>query len=180
MKIAVIYASKYGSTETYARWIAEELDAGLYLVKAVSAEMLQDYDAVIYGGGLYAGGVDGLPAMVKQLSNMQNKPFILFTCGIADPQDPENMEHIRRELRKVLPPDLEARTTFFHLRGRLNYKQLNLVHRAMMAMLKRMILKKDPASLRAEDQQILETYGKDVNFIDRASIEPIVAYVRAL
>ena len=87
MKIAVIYASKYGSTETYARWIAEELDAGLYLVKAVSAEMLQDYDAVIYGGGLYAGGVD---------------------------------------------------------------------------------------------EQILETYGKDVNLIGRASIEPIVAYVRAL
>ena len=30
MKTIVVYASKYGSTETYARWIAEALHADLY------------------------------------------------------------------------------------------------------------------------------------------------------
>ena len=34
MKTIVVYASKYGSTETYARWIAEALHADLYAVKA--------------------------------------------------------------------------------------------------------------------------------------------------
>ena len=72
----------------------------------------------------------------------------------------------------------EAQCTFFHLRGRLDYPHLTVVHRAMMAMLRKMLLKKAPSSLREEDRQLLETYGKDVNFIDRSEIEPIVSFVR--
>ena len=52
------------------------------------------------------------------------------------------------------------------------------MHRAMMAMLQHMLAKKDPATLRVEDQQLLDTYGNDVNFIDRSTIQPILSFVQ--
>ena len=48
----------------------------------------------------------------------------------------------------------------------------------MMAMLQHMLAKKDPATLRVEDQQLLDTYGNDVNFIDRSTIQPILSFVQ--
>ena len=178
MKTIVVYASKYGSTETYARWIAEALHADLYAVKALSSETLSRYDCILYGGGLYAGGVKGLSTFLKKYASILPKTFILFTCGIADPNDPANVQHIRNSLKKIFPPDLEAQTAFFPLRGRLNYRKLSVMHRAMMAMLQPMLAKKDPATLRVEDQQLLDTYGNDVNFIDRSTIQPILSFVQ--
>lgn len=49
-----------------------------------------------------------------------------------------------------------------------------------MAVLRRSLLKKDPASLTEEDRQLLATYGKVVDFKDKESIRPIVDYVRQL
>ena len=55
MKTIVVYSSQYGATEQYARWLAEALDADLYAVRAISADVLGGYDCILYGGGLYAG-----------------------------------------------------------------------------------------------------------------------------
>ena len=43
MKIAVIYASKYGATRRYAEWIAERLGATLLKRTAVKPAQLDEY-----------------------------------------------------------------------------------------------------------------------------------------
>lgn len=58
-KTAVVFKSKYGSTKKYAQWIAEELSCDIFERKNVKSDDLEAYDTVIYGGGLYAGGVKG-------------------------------------------------------------------------------------------------------------------------
>jgi hypothetical protein len=75
---------------------------------------------------------------------------------------------------------MRERVKVFHLRGAIDYSRLGPVHRSMMAMLFRMTSRKDPASLRGEDREMLATYGKAVDFTDRASIAPVVGYVRGL
>jgi len=69
---------------------------------------------------------------------------------------------------------------FFHLRGCIDYSELSLIHKSMMAMLRRMLLKKDTASLTNEDRQLLATYGKRVDFINRDAILPLVKYAVSL
>ena len=64
-KCVVVYKSKYGATKKYAEWIAEDLHADLFEGKAASADALTAYDVIVYGGGLYAGGVSGLPFITK-------------------------------------------------------------------------------------------------------------------
>ena len=46
-----------------------------------------------------------------------------------------------------------------------------------MAMLRKMLLKKNESDLNSEDKQLLETYGKAVDFTDRESIQPLVDFV---
>jgi len=64
-KTAVIYKSKYGSTKEYANWIAEELGGKLFDVSEITAQKLEDYNTVIFGGRIHAGSIQGLSGIKK-------------------------------------------------------------------------------------------------------------------
>ena len=176
--IAVIYASHYGFTEAYARWLAEELAADLLEAGKVKREDLERHGTIVYGGGLYAGGVNGISILVKNAERLQGKKLYLFTVGASDPADLENIANIRKGIDKVLPPTMLETIKIYHLRGGLRYSKMSMVHRTMMAMLRKVLLKKPEAELRSEDRALLETYGQDISFLDRAAIVPFVEDIR--
>lgn len=180
MRILVTYASKYGTTKRYAQWIAEDLACDLRDSREVNAELLKSYDILIHGGGLYAGGLSGIQTIVKNYDAISNKRIILFSCGLADPEDPENVAHIEAGLEKVLTPEMREKIRQFHLRGGIDYSRLGLTHKAMMAMLRTVMLKKGYDNLRSEDQMMLDTYGGTVDFTNRESLVPLLSYVRSL
>ena len=180
MRILVTYASKYGTTKRYAQWIAEDLACDLRDSREVNAELLKSYDILIHGGGLYAGGLSGIQTIVKNYDAISNKRIILFSCGLADPEDPENVAHIEAGLEKVLTPEMREKIRQFHLRGGIDYSRLGLTHKAMMAMLRQSMLRKDRESLRDEDRLMLDTYGQQVDFTDKSAIAPLLEYVRQL
>lgn len=169
--IAVIYKSIYGATKEYATWIAEELGAELLEQKAVSPADLQKYDLVIYGGGIYASGISGVGLVMKN----PVKNLIVFTVGLANPETTDYTEL----LEKNIPPELREKVKVFHLRGGMDYKKLSLVHRGMMAMMKKMTVDKKPKNEFTEDDKLfLETYGGSAQFIDRSTITPLVEYAK--
>lgn len=176
-KTVVIFESKYGSTRRYAEWIAKELSCPAFERKKFALQDLSLYDTVVYGGGLYAGGVSGIQLITKNWGLFCEKNVILFTCGLADPAEPANVSHIRESLSKVLTPQMQQRLQIFHLRGGIDYSGLNFIHKSMMAMLRKMLLKKEPQKLSMEERLFLETYGKCIDFTDQESIRPLVAYV---
>ena len=92
--------------------------------------------------------------------------------------DPENIANIRNGLAKALPPQLLESMRIYHLRGGLRYSKMSMVHRTMMAMLRKVLLKKPEAELRSEDRVLLETYGQDISFLDRVAIAPLVEDIR--
>ena len=157
-RIIVVYKSIYGATSTYAAWISQALDARLAQSKEVTPGELGEYDVVVYGGGLYAGGIAG----VKLVAKAPYKNLVIFTVGLADPGATNYSSIIDR-----LSPELRAKARFFHLRGGIDYKRLNLIHKVMMAMKKREILKKPESELTGESREFLETYGRQINFCDK-------------
>ena len=46
-----------------------------------------------------------------------------------------------------------------------------------MAMLRKMLLKKDESELTYEDKGLLDTYGGVVDFTDKESIRPLIEWV---
>ena len=85
-KTAVIFYSKYGSTRQYAEWIAEELGADLIDARARRLKLrdIQEYDTIIYGGGIYSGGIKGVELITKNWAKgLSAKRVIVFAVGIA-------------------------------------------------------------------------------------------------
>lgn len=180
MTILVTYASKYGYTQQYAQWIAEALSCDICDSKHVTKTQLQSCDILIHGGGLYAGGLSGIKTIVKNWDVLSNKQVILFSCGVADPTDPENEAHIKAGIARSLTPEMQEKIHQFHLRGGIDYSRLNFIHRAMMGMLRKGLLKKGYENLRGEDKLIVDTYGQALDFRNQAAIEPLVTYVKGL
>lgn len=170
MNAIVIYTSKYGYTETYARWIAEALDAPLCEASSVSPSQLIEYDVVVYGGGLYAGGIAG----AKLVANNPCKALVVFTVGLATPESTDYSHLLERNFTE----EQRSNTRFFHLQGGIDYRRLSVVHRAMMAFMKAQIAKKPASERSRDDQQLLKTYGAKVDFTNKSAIQPLVDYIR--
>lgn len=100
--VAVVYVSRYGSTQQYAKWLAEELRCDMLKRRKVRVHQLEGYETIIYGGPLYAGGVPGVKLLRKNIETLGNKNLIVFTCGIADPTNEKNRRHIRDRLSDTL------------------------------------------------------------------------------
>ena len=175
----VVYQSHYGFTKQYAQWIAEELGAEIRERSQTKPEDLKNYDVIIFGGGLYAGGVSGLSLLSKAFPLIQDKALFLFTVGAADVQDEQNVRNIRSGLGKTLTPEMQSKIQIFHLRGGLDYKRMSFVHRTMMSMMISTLKKKPESDRNSEERLMLETYGQRVDFTDRATIAPLVDAVRA-
>ena len=173
--IAVIYKSYYGTTKQYAEWIAEALDAQLFEASSIKPTQLMNFDVVVFGGGLYAGGIIGVKLVTENPCNS----LIVFTVGAADP-DTTDYSAI---LSKNFTQDLLPKVKVFHLRGGIDYAKLSIVHKGMMAMLKSMTsrtLKKSGAEASEEDKVFLESYGGKIDFTNRETIKPLIDYVRAI
>ncbi|MBO5353325.1 MAG: flavodoxin domain-containing protein [Lachnospiraceae bacterium] len=179
-KTVVIYESKYGFTKRYALWISQALSCPIFERKNFHPQDFSKYDTIIYGGGLYAGGVSGIKLLTKNYPQISNKHIVLFTCGLTSTDNPTNITHIQTELAKVLSHEMLNHISLFHLRGGIDYAKLSFIHKTMMNMLKKMLSQKSDTELTAEDRQLLETYGKSVDFTDKTAIEPILKCVRNL
>ena len=99
------------------------------------------------------------------------------TLGLADPALPENAHNIRASLDRQIPPEVQNRTLFYHLRGGIRYNRLSLRHRVMMGMLRQTLLRRPAEALTEEDRLLLETYGKEVDFTDLSALEPIAGVI---
>lgn len=60
MKILLIYKSKTGFTEKYAKWISKEIECDVVNISNIQNVNFKNYDIVIYGSRIQAGRIDGL------------------------------------------------------------------------------------------------------------------------
>ena len=173
MKTLILYGSEYGTTKRYA----DELSrlTGLPAVSYEKAGDLAGYGQIVYLGGLYAGGVKGLKKTMKKFP--AGARLILATVGLADVQDKQNVENIRRSIRRQLPAEVLQNAALFHLRGGIDYGKLNFTHKTMMTLLYNHAKKLPPEQQNAETRAMIETFGKQVDFVDLAALRPIAAAI---
>ena len=167
----IVYGSKYGSTRRYA----EELSrlTGLSAIPCREFQGMAGGNTLVYLGALYAGGVLGLKQTMKGLFLREGQRLIVATVGLADPQIPQNRAHILAFLKRQMSPELFSQAVFFHLRGGIDYAVLSPRHRAMMAAMCFSLRRKPARQRSAEDQALLETYGKRIDFTDLSTLAPI-------
>lgn len=171
-KKVVVYASHYGYTQRYAEWIAQALQCEAVNVSDLEEKKLTQCDVIIWGGGLYASGINGIKQFKKLFPLLRQKKLIVFTVGLASVDDPEPFKQL---VQQNFDQEQIDRIQFYHFRGGMDYKRLSFAHRSMMAALRRVILMKKEQSEDAKG--ILETYGKTIDMSNRDAIQPLLDYV---
>lgn len=168
MKTIVVYRSKTGFTKRYAKWIAEATDADVKDAGRIKSDDLMRYDTIVFGGALYAGGINGISLIKKNLWRLKGKKVIVFTLG-ATPVRADVVDEVRdsnfneKEQRQI---------RFFMLRGGFDYSKLSLADKFLMTVLKvRLKHTKEPT---ADQRGMLRAYGRPADFTSRKSIAPIV------
>ena len=172
MKSVILYGSRYGSARRYAQELSKQTD--IPAVSYQEAPPLSKLETIVYIGALYAGGVLGLTKTLRRQSFGEHQRLVIVTVGLADPDILQNRENIRNALQKQIPAQLYGRAAVFHLRGAIDYQALSLGHRTMMALLHRSLQKKPAEEWSEEDKALMETYGKQADFVDFASLRPII------
>ena len=171
MKI-IIYGSQYGTAKQYAEELARK--TGIDLKRYEDVTDINQYDTVIYIGGLYAGGVLGMKKTLAKISQCQSKKIIIATVGLADPMDTANTNSIKNSMKRQLSKELYENAHIFHLRGGIDYSRLGLKHKIMMGLLYKKAVGLPEEKKTAEIKAMIETYNKKVDFVNFDSLTAIV------
>lgn len=172
--IIVLYKSAYGFTKKYAKWIAEDLNCDCIEVSRFNFN--KNHKTIIFGGGLYAGKINGIKDLIKLYDKIKNKNIIVFTVGVADVNDLKNVENIVSSAKKQIPKEMFSKIKLFHLRGGMDYSKMSFIHKAMMWFMKT-ILSKRPENARSDsDQSVIDSYGGKFDFSDKKTIDDLVKY----
>jgi menaquinone-dependent protoporphyrinogen IX oxidase len=175
MKAIVVYTSKYGSTEQYATWIAEELGCKAEKLQNVTQEQLSNYDTIIYGGWIFASSVSGFKKFLALMNPVEQKRLVLFTVGFTSTEEKAFYDEAAN---KAMPLQWKERFSVFHLRGNQMYTKMSGVHKLIMKMQKSLIAKKPQSERSADDQFLIDHFGEDIIFVDKKNVAPIVNAVK--
>jgi len=174
MKTIVIYKSKTGFTKKYAEWIAEELSGDIFNVSKVTVSMLTEYDNIIFGGGLYAVGINGVKLITQNIDRLKDKKLVVFATGASPVR-----ENIINEVRdKNFTQEQQKYIKFFYLRGGFNYKKLNSFDKFLMTLLKWKIKNKKKEELTNDEIGMLAVYDRPVDYTQKGSLKDLISYVR--
>ena len=174
MKTIVVYKTKYGSTKTYAEWIAEELSCEAVDVKDADIQMLLEYDAIVYGGGLYAEVINGVTIITKNLDKLKDKKIAVYTTGITplDCRAYYDTYVLEKNFKEGVPENVKL----FNFLGKMKMEELSLVHRTALKSLKKiMSSKKNPSEM---EKMLVDLCDADGDFSNRQDIKDLIAYIK--
>lgn len=176
MKALVVYWSKTGFVEKYAKWIGEEIKADIISGKKIKKETLENYDTLVFGGSLYAVGINGADFIKNNIEILKNKKVAVFATG-ASPRRPEIIEEVKNE---NFTKEQMKYFKFFYLRGGFNYNNLTFKDKILMQMMKwKLKNKKNKNNNLTEDEKgMLEAFDNPVDFTDKRNIIQLVNYLK--
>ena len=168
----ILYRSRRGAAEEYARWLAEELGFDLQETKKADIREVSRYRVVILGGGVYASKIEGISFLRRYYSAIRHCRVIVFCTGMA-PLD----EEMLRRLRETNLKGETAEVPCFYCRGAWDEDRLSVAEKLLCGMLRKAAAKKDPAG-RDPLEETLLSVGRKQDWTDRAYLLPILEEAR--
>lgn len=169
MKKIVVFHSKTGFTERYAKWIAAELGCQTVTDK----EFLKkdsDADLIIFGSWVMAGNVCGLDKIKKATGN---RKLVVFATG-AIPQELTPVVNKIRAAALADRPDMP----FYYMTGGIAYDKMGFATRKMLQMMCKSLRKKSDRN--EEEQAMMEALRESWEGTDRKNIEPLLEAVKRM
>lgn len=160
-KIAVVYKSKHGSTKQYAEWIAEEVGADLFNADTCKGSDMSDYDTIVFGGCIHAGGLQGIEFLRKNMKTFCVKDIFAFAVGL-------NVDGMaaRQECREInFTKELENVPCYF-LKGAYDPAKVKGADKVIMGIMKRLMDNSNP--------ELRDAIVNGADYVNRDEIKYIV------
>jgi menaquinone-dependent protoporphyrinogen IX oxidase len=163
MKGVVIYKGKYGSTEQYAKWLAEALYLPVIDIDKHYTEVPEEYDTLIIGTPVYFGNMLLKNWFSKNEKVLVGKTIRLFVvCGSAVDQLAQD-----KILKQNVPADLARHCKTYFLPGRVDMSRLSWFDR--------LLIKGGALMQRDRQKRYLMMRGYDA--VKREHINPLIKSV---
>ncbi|MCI1742203.1 MAG: flavodoxin domain-containing protein [Prevotella sp.] len=156
MKIAIIYCSKYGTTEkvchAISKMVGKANEVDLFDLKNQKKLNVHEYDAIVLGSSVYAG--KPRTQMVEFCKNNEeqllSKRLFLFVCGM-------DKEHAAREIEMTYPAKmLQAAEKSEFIEGEFLLNKISFIERLML----RVFFKVKQSVTREYDDIVRDFAGK--------------------
>ena len=134
MKVAIVYVSKYDTTEKIATSIAKKLMANneveLFALNKNAEPNLSDFETVIIGAPVYAGQINKKIKAFCQTNEavLLQKKIGLFVCGMEIDKNLQNSE-LKNAYSEVL---LKNATASAFLGGEFKFERMNFFERLII------------------------------------------------
>ena len=115
MRPVILYYSKTGFTEQYAKWMAEELSCPVVPFEQRDTLDFSQYDTIMFGSWCHAGQFKKIKWFRGMLPKWKGKQKILFAVGAS----PAGAPQIELFLKGLTAPEEQVRA--FYLPGGLRY-----------------------------------------------------------
>lgn len=162
---AIVYTSKTGHTEKYAKLLAEKTGLPVYELKAAKTS-LSPSDDVVYLGWLFAGGVKGLKK-AKAAFNVK----ACCAVGMA-PAEAQNMESLKSQ-------NDWSGEGFFALQGGYAPDKLRGLNKIILNAVNSSNIKKLEAfpDKTPEQEEMLNGFKNGYDAVSAEALEPVVTWL---
>ena len=127
-KVLVLYKTKTGFSERYARWIAEDLQCDLANLVDFNKDSLSQYALIVYGAGVYAGQIQGIGKLKRWMETFPDKTWVVFATGATPSKEKYEDLLFQSNFRKG-----EVRPAhFYYLIAGINYEKMRPTDRLQM------------------------------------------------
>ena len=168
----IIYKSKYGATQKYARWLQRMTGFKCIKTRDAALDDVLQYDTIVLCSSIYASGIAGLPFLKKNIDRLRNKKIAIFSVG-ASPYDESAFEEIKE---RNLTGNLKG-IPIFYGRGAWNLSRMNFIDRTICKVLQRSIAKKDPDTYEPWMKALMCSVGKSYDWTDEKYLLPLLDYL---
>lgn len=169
----ILYQSKYGATKKYADWLKEETGYDCIETKKATLSLVQDYDIIVLGGGVYASGIAGFQFLKKNICFLSDKKIAVFAVG-ASPYD----EKAIKQARELHFKDAMSEIPLFYCRGAWDEDKMSFGHRTLCRMLQKAVARQNPEEYEPWQRALMEARGQKCDWTDKRNLEPLLKYLK--
>lgn len=172
MKIIITYKSKTGFAKKYAEMIAKETGCRALPLKEMTVEKMSEFDMVIFGGGIYAGNINGFKTAKNMFEKSTAKEFVVFSTG-GMPNEAAK-ETIKEIWTRNLGEELES-IPHFYMQGGICYEKMSFPSKTLMKMFATMLEKKEDKT--EEEKGFAQHIKQSYDIVDKKYAEPLIKLI---
>ena len=176
-KVLIIYSSKRGSTEQYAKWLHESLseacDATLVPFSESKKIDLYDYDLIVYGGWIRGSGIVDFDVLRKRLDGELLEKMIVFGVGVANPSAENYAQVWSINLGKIDPKN-QHKTIMYILDGRYDPNNIDGLDGFLMKIMKKVLKSGSTKSASKEADMMEDRLVNGCDLVKRENLDSLI------